>query len=353
MGSPVQKDEDWVKLDGSLDELAVLLSAFGSRCPDAEGGADALPSCQAPARLTAGGPVLPAPPPGIRRLPLPQQLAQAPVAAPPPTTRPAAPAPSAQAKDFVVGQRVQRRDRNGTWATGYVKQLLPLEVSWGDNPAGSGYRWDEVRPLDPSYTEEPRQASPSKVPSVFGSGNKADLEKLKRHVFPNIFAWNAYGGEGVEDDVSSLQLRAAARLRARQAELLAREKEFGLGSVWEVQRQEMREADSFLDAFDRNEAKSFPWAPAAPPPMPCHPTGFPSRLPAQRWPPWHRPTKAEYMDELLRANPAGCGVAVQLGTAEQEMMLNEQRRVWEGAYPHAVAMARDAELRKWYQQAAI
>merc|ERR1712007_162952 len=97
-----------------------------------------------------------------------------------------------------------------------------------------------------------------------------------------------------EDDVSSLQLRAASRLRARQA-------------------------DSFLDAFDRNEAKSFPWPPAAPQPPPCD--VFPTRLPVQRWPPWHRPTKAEYFDELLRANPAGFGAAAQLGGTEQEMML--------------------------------
>ena len=30
----------------------------------------------------------------------------------------------------------------------------------------------------------------------------------------------------------------------------------------EVQRREMQEADLFMDAFDRNEAGTFPWPPA-------------------------------------------------------------------------------------------
>lgn len=184
---------------------------------------------------------------------------------------------------------------------------------------------------------------PRKVPSVFASTHPKDLDRVKRNVFPNVCAWNMYGGEGVMDDVSSLQLRAMGRLRARQEELKAREKEFGLDSIWQVQRQEMREADLFLDAFDRNEAGTFPWPPTAPPSVIPPVAGLAGRMPAQRWPPWHRPTKAEYFDELVRANPAGCQAAAQQVAAERESLAREQRSAWE-------AMARDAELRRWHQQ---
>eukprot|EP00929_Paragymnodinium_shiwhaense_P054239 TRINITY_DN27178_c0_g1_i1.p1 TRINITY_DN27178_c0_g1~~TRINITY_DN27178_c0_g1_i1.p1 ORF type:complete len:228 (-),score=47.14 TRINITY_DN27178_c0_g1_i1:209-892(-) len=87
---------------------------------------------------------------------------------------------------------------------------------------------------------------PSKRPSIWTSTHEADLERLGRHYTPNIFAWSASTEEGVEDDVSPLQLRIAARLSARQRQLDAA----GLDTVKKLQEQEMYEADRFLQAFD-------------------------------------------------------------------------------------------------------
>mmetsp|Transcript_99661 Transcript_99661/g.157749 ORF Transcript_99661/g.157749 Transcript_99661/m.157749 type:complete len:213 (+) Transcript_99661:73-711(+) len=118
----------------------------------------------------------------------------------------------------------------------------------------------------PSQSKRERplvEASPKKVHSVFASSNPKDLERCGRHYGLNIFAWSVHGGEGVLDDANSLQLRAASRLLARQKELSMRESQFGLEDVWRLQRQEMAEADLFLNAFHRNEMAPVAPAPSA------------------------------------------------------------------------------------------
>lgn len=241
--------EEWQRLDAALSELTQAVQALK---PDASGG--------------------PAPPP----LP--------PPSAPPPRATSAS-APS-------------------SWTIVPDASLpLPSAIEFVDNPMQN--------PFNENFDEELAKSGARKVPSIFASGAKADMDRCKRNIFPNIFAWNQHGGEGVEDDVSSLQLRATSRLLSRQQEILKKEADMGLGPIWALQRQEMREADLFLDAFDRNEAGTFPWLPAAPPPPQFAPGG---RAMHQRWPPWHQPTKAEYIEELRRANPEGCMAAFSSST---------------------------------------
>lgn len=145
-----------------------------------------------------------------------------------------------------------------------------------------------------------------KVPSIFSSGHKSDLECLGRHYEPNIFAWGAFGGEGVEDDATSLQLRCAARLRARERALKSRD----LGAVWRLQRSEMREADAFLGAFDHAEAYAglAVAAQVAQRPRPPSPWPVAGRVAAARLE--GRQTQADYLDELLHANPEGYAAAI-------------------------------------------
>lgn len=50
---------------------------------------------------------------------------------------------------FEIGQIVQRRDKGEDWGTGFVVQLEPLMVTCDvDDPAGQGYEWEEVKPLE-------------------------------------------------------------------------------------------------------------------------------------------------------------------------------------------------------------
>lgn len=173
----------------------------------------------------------------------------------------------------------------------------------------------------PSLPFSPPAASPdkplNKVPSIFAGGGEKDQRLLSRLYGLNIFAWEKNGGEGVDDDVSGLQLRCAARLRIREREL----KERDLEGIRQLQRAEMNAADAFLEAFDRKEfgvEQSRPCNPgriarsgggAGPLPVAGLVTGWPhphsSLLPAQ--------TRGadRYLDELLTASPEGCAAAVR------------------------------------------
>lgn len=46
---------------------------------------------------------------------------------------------------FLLGQKVQRRDRGEEWALGYVVSLSPLKVTTLFHPSAPGVTWDEVR----------------------------------------------------------------------------------------------------------------------------------------------------------------------------------------------------------------
>ena len=50
---------------------------------------------------------------------------------------------------YVVGQKVERRDKGKEWSTGLVTSVDPLKVTvYGEEkPDAKGYRWDEVRPI--------------------------------------------------------------------------------------------------------------------------------------------------------------------------------------------------------------
>lgn len=93
---------------------------------------------------------------------------------------------------------------------------------------------------------EPVTSGSGRKPSVFAASGEEDLRLLSRCYSPNIFAWTAFGGEGVQDDTSTFKLRCAMRLRARDAELQQQE----LGALWRRQKHEITEADGFMEAFD-------------------------------------------------------------------------------------------------------
>lgn len=145
-------------------------------------------------------------------------------------------------------------------------------------------------PAEPPAKKEPVKAE--KVPSIFRSVHEADVGLMNNVYTPNIFAFHSAGVGGVLDDTSSFELRAAARLNARQQALDSRED----GALWRQQRWEMREADSFLQAFHFSEAQDaflpsrqqphnfqYPQLWHAAPAPPSMPPRQPSMAPA-----WHR-----------------------------------------------------------------
>eukprot|EP00931_Biecheleriopsis_adriatica_P022293 TRINITY_DN14366_c0_g1_i2.p1 TRINITY_DN14366_c0_g1~~TRINITY_DN14366_c0_g1_i2.p1 ORF type:complete len:312 (-),score=66.74 TRINITY_DN14366_c0_g1_i2:74-955(-) len=83
-------------------------------------------------------------------------------------------------------------------------------------------------------------------PSVFSAPSESDIKLLGRCYTPNIFAWDRLCDVGVEDDVDDLQLRVGHRLRLREEALKAKD----LAALKALQAEEMRDADSFMQAFD-------------------------------------------------------------------------------------------------------
>eukprot|EP00435_Cladocopium_sp_Y103_P062995 s3_g24.t1 len=93
--------------------------------------------------------------------------------------------------------------------------------------------------------EEVAKNETKRLPSVFSASCERDLKLLNRCYSPNIFAWDLCS-VGVEDDVDDLQLRVAYRLRRRAEELQRSD----LEQLRQKQRQEMNEADEFMQGFD-------------------------------------------------------------------------------------------------------
>mmetsp|Transcript_90066 Transcript_90066/g.188315 ORF Transcript_90066/g.188315 Transcript_90066/m.188315 type:complete len:286 (-) Transcript_90066:113-970(-) len=86
-------------------------------------------------------------------------------------------------------------------------------------------------------------------PSIFASRAPADLAMLDSIYQPNLYAWQASSDDvGVEDDVSGWQLAVQSRLRARQRAL----EEADLEAARHLHRQEMEDADLFLESFARS-----------------------------------------------------------------------------------------------------
>jgi len=191
----------------------------------------------------------------------------------------------------------------------------------------------------PAPPPQPVNQPLQKVPSVFASAGDREQKLLSSLYGLNIFAWEKNGGDGVENDVSALQLRCAARLRARERELKQRD----LNGIREIQRAEMKDADNFLEAFDRQEfgiesphyrhpARRRSGGGAGP---------LPSAGPAMAWPdplgsllPARRGPEA-YLDELLVANPEGCAAAVRSLSASGRAPTSfsgQQRRSGRPAY---------------------
>ena len=97
--------------------------------------------------------------------------------------------------------------------------------------------------------QEVQKEARRRLPSIFSASCDADLKLLNRCYAPNIFAWDRCP-VGVEDDVDDLQLRIAYRLRSR-AEALQRA---DLAQLRQMQRQEMSDADEFMQGFDASHA---------------------------------------------------------------------------------------------------
>jgi len=165
------------------------------------------------------------------------------------------------------------------------------------------------RPPGPPPTEAPawqppamnapvvQAASPQKVSSIFASRHETDIKFLSRVYRPNIFEFDEAAG-GVEDDVSSLHLRCAARLHAREMALRTRD----MGVLWRLQRGEMREADRFLAAFDAKEASV---AAHSSPVLLRHRSEPSWPVPLSRSEPvWPCPSRPDHLDEMARAKPA-------------------------------------------------
>lgn len=150
----------------------------------------------------------------------------------------------------------------------------------------------------------PAELPMEKVPSVFRlaqQGNSSAQALLDRHgkIFSSMHG--AGPPTGVCDDVSPLELRCASRLLARQQQLNSEDDV----KVRRLLRREMRQHDAFLVAFDAEGSADFGHlgANAGPLPAPAHPGAGPVGF--------ARPlrTKADYLDELLRASPQGFATA--------------------------------------------
>lgn len=59
-----------------------------------------------------------------------------------------------QSQSFVIGQPVERRDRDEEWQIGWVTSAHPLRVTYGGSHESTdeGYEWDEVRALSKAET---------------------------------------------------------------------------------------------------------------------------------------------------------------------------------------------------------
>lgn len=161
----------------------------------------------------------------------------------------------------------------------------------------------------PAKAETAEKAEERRVPSIFRSMNEDDAALLHRHYTPDIFAFHSGGAGGVKNDTSSFELRAAARLHARQRALDSREDD----ALWRQLRWERHQADAFSQAFHFRECQGhqpdsfhYPstWYAGRPRPqeMAMNP-----ELAARR-----QPSKADYLDELWQANPGGFAHAVQM-----------------------------------------
>mmetsp|Transcript_14959 Transcript_14959/g.32885 ORF Transcript_14959/g.32885 Transcript_14959/m.32885 type:complete len:252 (-) Transcript_14959:74-829(-) len=193
--------------------------------------------------------------------------------------------------------------------------------------------------------ETAARTEPWKVPSIFASSHEADLALLGRHYSPNIFEWVVQsGGRGVThpldsheaDFASDLQMRCAARLRAREQSLQAKE----LGAVWMLHRREMLEAEArdaaLLSTVREHSTRSSrtvqvgdehwlgaagplprrwpqrdrPWLARAEQPRPLRLPVHGPRLERARLPQYPAP-QARYLNELMHANMEGYLAAVQ------------------------------------------
>eukprot|EP00930_Biecheleria_cincta_P041324 TRINITY_DN28314_c0_g1_i2.p1 TRINITY_DN28314_c0_g1~~TRINITY_DN28314_c0_g1_i2.p1 ORF type:complete len:240 (-),score=55.57 TRINITY_DN28314_c0_g1_i2:105-767(-) len=171
-----------------------------------------------------------------------------------------------------------------------------------------------------------------RLPSVFAATSAGDMAMLDRCYQPNIFAWDKCE-VGVHDDVDDLQLRVGWRLRAREEALEKQD----LDALKNLQAEEMRDADEFMQSFDVQRHMQLAPPPSLQGPMsrggsagsamtrsasaaaaPCKTSNagpLPSRNVASddgfafsQWPPLRPPPLAgrvgwELSDELLRARP--------------------------------------------------
>jgi len=79
---------------------------------------------------------------------------------------------------FVIGQRVQRRDSDEYWETGYVTSIDPLLVTVDDEPGGEGFEWDEVLQI-PTADLDIKQPFTSVFASAFDPDDALLIAQLK------------------------------------------------------------------------------------------------------------------------------------------------------------------------------
>jgi len=145
-----------------------------------------------------------------------------------------------------------------------------------------------------------------RVPSLFKlaqQGNGSAQALLDRHCSISSSLHGAGPPVGVCNDVSSLELRCASRLLAREQQLNSEGDDL---KVRRLLRREMRQHDAFLVAFDSEGSIGLGQlsANAGPLPVPVwHPRAEPAGL--------ARPlrTKGDYLDELARSCPQGLAAA--------------------------------------------
>lgn len=275
---PSRKTDDWRRVDAALAELTSAVCALR---PGASGG--------------LSGPVskavsfAPSQPPSVRQAALSAPVYRASSSGPSPLPPPVSTPPTSVAASALPSSASRASQ-------------VSAAVSCARSP--SAFVADED--LVP--------AKPRKAHSIFASSHPADQALLARHYVPNIFQCAGEDGIGVHNDASSLQLRVAARLLAREQELRAQE---SLGTLWQLQREEMCEVDRFLGDFECQEASALPWH--------LHRQRLAS-APRHVSAPW-RGSKADYVDELLRANPDGFDAAmhVGMGAAQAERLAQQQR----------------------------